>query len=70
MVHARVRIDETAFPIAVDYLNLAGRSAGCVSYGIMEWVGDDARFLMAPAGAPRPTSFAETRGTLSRWRRR
>ena len=70
MVHAKVRIDETASPIAIDYLHLAGRTQGCVSHGIMEWEGADARFLMAPAGAPRPASFAETLGTLSRWRRR
>jgi uncharacterized protein (TIGR03067 family) len=70
MVHAKVRIDETQSPIAIDYLGLSGRSQGVVTRGIMEWAGDDARFLMAPTGAPRPTSFAETAGTLSRWRRR
>jgi len=70
MVHARVRIDETVSPIAVDYLNLAGRNKGGVTHGIMEWVGDEARFLMGPAGKPRPRSFAETKGTLTRWRRR
>jgi uncharacterized protein (TIGR03067 family) len=70
MVHAKVRIDESVSPIAVDYYNLAGRPKGRVSHGIFEWVGDEARFLMAPAGAPRPASFDETRGTLSRWRRR
>jgi uncharacterized protein (TIGR03067 family) len=70
MVHAKVRIDESVSPIAIDYLNLAGRQKGRVSHGIMEWVGDDARFLMATAGAPRPASFAETKGTLTRWRRR
>jgi hypothetical protein len=36
----------------------------------MEWSGEDVRFLIAPSGAPRPTSFTDTPGTLSRWRRR
>jgi uncharacterized protein (TIGR03067 family) len=69
MVHARVRIDQTAFPIAIDYLSLLGKQKGTVSHGIMEWIGDDVRFLMAPAGAPRPTDFTPGKGTLSRWRR-
>ena len=68
MVHAKVRIDDTCSPIAIDYLGLSGKAKGVVTRGIMEWVGDDARFMMAPAGAPRPTSFAGA-GTLSRWRR-
>ena len=70
MVHAKVRIDEAVTPIAVDYFNLSGKSAGTVTYGIMEWDGDEAQFLMAPPGAPRPTSFAARKGTLSRWRKR
>jgi len=70
MVHAKVRIDETVSPNAVDYYNLSGKSAGTVTYGIMEWDGDEVQFLMAPAGAPRPGSFAESKGTLSRWRKR
>ena len=72
MVHAKVRIDESATPIAIDYLDLRKAHAGEVVYGIMEWTGDDeVRFLMAPAGAPRPTTFAgEHAGSLSRWRRR
>jgi uncharacterized protein (TIGR03067 family) len=44
MVHAKVRIDETAAPMAVDYLCLKGRQSGTVSRGIMEWVGDEVRF--------------------------
>lgn len=71
MVHAKVRIDDAARPIAIDYLNLSGKQAGAVSRGIMEWIGDDVRFLMAPAGAPRPSAFSDkpATGTLSRWRR-
>jgi uncharacterized protein (TIGR03067 family) len=72
MVHAKVRINEHATPPAVDYLNLAGAHKGKISLGIMDWVGDDARFLIAPPGRPRPAGFAVTTGdglTLSQWRR-
>jgi uncharacterized protein (TIGR03067 family) len=72
MVHAKVRIDDTAHPIAIDYLNLAAKHKGAVSRGIMECIGDDVRFLIAPPGAPRPRAFSDkpATGTLSRWRRR
>ena len=70
MVHAKVRIDEGATPIAVDYLHLSAPQAGRVTLGIMEWIGDEVRFLMAAPGQPRPASFdAAVKGTLSRWRR-
>lgn len=72
MVHAKVRIDERAQPLAVDYLNLSGKQAGKVSHGIMEWLGDEVRFLMVPPGKPRPAGFAAppAASTLSRWRKR
>jgi uncharacterized protein (TIGR03067 family) len=72
MVHAKMRIDETVTPIAVDYLNLAGHQGDTVSRGIMEWVGDDVRFLMAAPGHPRPADFNVplAKGTLSQWRRK
>jgi hypothetical protein len=70
MVHAKVRINETASPIAVDYLNLSGKHAGTVTLGIMEWLGDEVLFLMAAAGAPRPAAFDEKKGTRTRWKRR
>jgi uncharacterized protein (TIGR03067 family) len=72
MVHAKVRIDERATPVAVDYLNLAGVAKGKISLGIMDWVGDDARFLIASPGQPRPANFQSPgkEQTLSRWRRR
>jgi uncharacterized protein (TIGR03067 family) len=69
MVHAKVRIDERASPIAVDYLDLSAKRKGAISYGIMEWIEDDVRFLMSRAGVARPVDFSAT-GTLSRWRRR
>jgi uncharacterized protein (TIGR03067 family) len=71
MVHAKVRIDETATPVAVDYLSLCAPQAGAVSRGIMDWVGDEVRIHMAPPGKPRPADFtASSTGTLSQWRRR
>lgn len=72
MLHAKMRIDDSTTPIAVDYLNLAGAQRGAVSHGIMEWVGDEARFLMAAPGWPRPVNFSATpaAGTLSRWRKK
>jgi uncharacterized protein (TIGR03067 family) len=72
MVHAKVRIDERTTPMAVDYLNLGGGAKGKVTFGIMDWVGDVARFLMAGPGEPRPKTFASPgKGqTLSQWRRK
>lgn len=72
MVHAKMAIDEGATPVAVDYLHLGGSAKGKVSRGIMDWVEDEVRFLMAASGQPRPTDFTSPgKGqTLSRWRRR
>jgi uncharacterized protein (TIGR03067 family) len=72
MLHAKMRVDESVTPMAVDYLALAGKHKGTVTRGILEWVGEDVRFLMAGPGEPRPAAFgapAKT-ATLSRWRRR
>lgn len=73
MVHAKVRIDETTMPIAIDYMNIGSGAKGAVSLGIMAWDGDEAQFLMAAAGRPRPSSFAQKPGaglTFSQWRRK
>jgi len=73
MAHAKVKVDESVSPMAVDYLNLAGKSKGTVSLGIMDWVGDEARFLIAAPGLPRPPAFEgfQPKGhTLSRWKKR
>lgn len=73
MVHAKVRIDESVTPFAVDYLNLGGPSKGTLSFGIMRWVGEDCQFCMAPPGAARPTDFSCDTGskrTTSRWKRK
>jgi uncharacterized protein (TIGR03067 family) len=72
MAHAKMKIDEHASPVAVDYLNVGGGAKGTISFGIMDWVGDEVRFLIASPGAPRPKDFAASgKGlTLSRWRRK
>ena len=75
MVHARIRLDESTTPIAIDYLNV-GRGPKAVTLGVMEWTGeagDEVRFCMAAAGAPRPADFSCDAGsgrTLSQWRRK
>lgn len=72
MVHAKVRVDESSQPMPIDYLHLTGRTKGKVSLGLFDWDGEDARFVMAAPGQPRPTDFscaAGTQRTLSRWRR-
>jgi uncharacterized protein (TIGR03067 family) len=73
MVHARVRIDEAQTPMAIDYLNIGSGRNGAVSLGIMAWDGDEAKFLMAAPGKPRPVDFAQKPGTgltFSQWRRK
>jgi uncharacterized protein (TIGR03067 family) len=73
MVHAKVRMNEQASPVEVDYLNLSGPKRGSVSFGIMQWIGDEVVFCMAAPGAPRPAEFSCEKGsgrTFSRWRRK
>jgi hypothetical protein len=53
MLRAKMRFDERATPIAVDHFALSGPQKGTVTSGIMEWVGDQIRFLTA-TGEPRP----------------
>ena len=70
MVDAKVRIDEQATPIAIDYFHLSGKNQGTVTYGILAWEGEDVRIAMASAGSARPASFESmTKGTITRWRR-
>jgi uncharacterized protein (TIGR03067 family) len=73
MVHAKVRIDDSQSPIAVDYLNVGEFSTGQISCGIMEWLEDEVRFCMSGPGQPRPLDFSCEPGsgrTLSRWKRK
>lgn len=73
MVHAKVRVDEPSTPVAIDYLYLAGGQKGRIGLGILEWTGDETRFLTAVPGRPRPADFSRVAGkglTYSRWRRK
>jgi hypothetical protein len=71
MLHAKIRLDETASPLNIDYLNLSGANRALVSLGIVEWIAEDVRFAIAAPGQPRPTDFSPGPGrTISRWRRR
>ena len=72
MLHAQVRIDDAANPIAVDYLHLKGAGKGKVSAGILEWIGEEVRFLMAAPGEARPIDFSapSSTQTLSQWKRK
>lgn len=72
MVHAKVKVDESVVPIAIDYLGLSGASKGRVTLGVIEWAGDELRVNMAAPGQPRPEDFTSAKGsgrTLSQWRR-
>ena len=71
MVHALMKLDESTSPIAIDYLNI-GKGPRAVSFGIVEWIGDDFRVCMAKPGDPRPSDFSCEPGsgrTVSVWRR-
>ena len=71
MLHAKMRLDESQSPIAVDYLNI-GRGSKGVTLGVIEIQDDVVRFCMAPAGGARPTDFTCERGsgrTFSEWKR-
>jgi len=73
MVHAKIRLDESKTPIAIDYLNV-GRGPKTVTLGILEWTeGNELRVCMATAGSPRPSDFSCNAGsgrTLSQWKRK
>jgi uncharacterized protein (TIGR03067 family) len=72
MLHAKVRFNEAAMPVEVDYLNLAGKGKGSISLGLFRWDGDEAVFCIGAPGAPRPSDFScdkDSGRTLSRWKR-
>jgi len=70
MLHALMRIDDSASPMEIDYLNI-GKKTRTTSFGIMELVDDEWRICTAPPGAPRPQDFSCVAGsghTLSSWK--
>lgn len=71
MVHALMKLDESASPIAIDYLNIA-KGTKTIALGILDWLGDDMRICMAKPGDSRPADFTcapKSGRTLSRWTR-
>jgi uncharacterized protein (TIGR03067 family) len=71
MLHAKMRLDESRTPVAVDYLNI-GRGAATVSLGILERRDNLVRICMAPPDAPRPADFSSEKGSgliFSEWTR-
>ena len=69
MIHAKVRLDEAATPVTVDYFSLSQRSLSC---GILARDGEEVIFNMSAPGDPRPADFTSSPGsnrTLSRWRK-
>jgi uncharacterized protein (TIGR03067 family) len=72
MLHAKMRLDESRSPMAVDYLSVKG-DGNRVTLGILEVHGESLRFCMATSGGDRPTDFSCERGsgrTFSEWRRK
>jgi len=72
MVHAKMRLDASQTPIAVDYLNI-GRGAKSLVLGIIDLQGGVVTFCMAAAGDPRPAELSSETGsrrTLSAWKRK
>jgi hypothetical protein len=72
MLHAKVRFNEAAIPVEVDYLSLMGKGKGSISLGLFRWDGDVAVLHCA-------TRIAKTFGlscnsgsgrTRSRWKRK
>jgi uncharacterized protein (TIGR03067 family) len=73
MIHALVRIDESADPMHIDYYNLEGASSGAIQQGIFKWIDEEAAFCMSAPNNPRPTDFtcpARSGRTLSQWRKK
>lgn len=73
VIDARIRLDATADPVHVDYLNVGGMAAGTIQLGLMKWEGEVACFCMGAPGGLRPDDFTCEPGsgrTLSQWRRK
>jgi uncharacterized protein (TIGR03067 family) len=69
MVHAKVRLDESQTPIAIDYLDVGRKQ---LTRGILEVKGPLIRFCMGPGGGSRPADFSCEVGSgriLSEWKK-
>jgi uncharacterized protein (TIGR03067 family) len=69
---AKVTIDPTKKPKAIDYKMTEGPTKGKTHLGIYELDGDTVKFCFAAPGKERPTEFSANEGsgrTLSVWKR-
>lgn len=69
---AKIRIDPTKKPRAIDYDMTEGFTKGKTHLGIYELDGDTVKFCFAAPGKERPTDFTAPEGsgrTLSVWKR-
>ena len=57
MLHAKMRFNDAATPVEVDYLNLAGKGKGSISRGLFRWDGEEAVFCIGAPGSERPSDF-------------
>lgn len=73
VIEALVRIEGSACPVQIDYLNTGGNAKGTSQLGIMEWRDGSVCFCMGAPGGPRPVEFVSTPEngtTLSIWTKR
>jgi uncharacterized protein (TIGR03067 family) len=69
---AKISIDPTKKPRAIDYAMTEGPTKGMTHLGIYELEGDVVKFCFAAPGKDRPTEFTAKEGsqrTLSVWKR-
>lgn len=73
MVKASFTVDASKRPHAIDYVNLAGSSAGKPQAGIFEFVGGILRICMAAPEKPRPTDYSSKPGdgrSFTTWKKK
>ena len=70
---AKVTVDKSVEPLAIDYYNTAGISAGQKQSGIYQIKEEKLTLCLAPAGCARPVKFESVPGdgkTFAVWRRK
>jgi uncharacterized protein (TIGR03067 family) len=69
---AKVTVDRSQAPPAMDYYHIKGTLAGKIQHGIYELKGSSLRLCFSAAGKPRPSEFSSARGdgrTFTEWKR-